>query len=43
MARKNPFADPDEWMDEDFELLRERAKIYMVNKYCKQIILFCLL
>ena len=30
MARKNPFADPDEWMDEDFELLRERAKIYMV-------------
>ena len=31
-ARRNPFADPDEWMDEDFELLRERAKIYMARR-----------
>lgn len=31
-ARKNPFANPDQWMDEDFDLLRERAKIYMSRK-----------
>ena len=31
-AQRNPFADPDEWMDEDFELLRERAKIYMSRR-----------
>ncbi len=31
-ARRNPFANPDQWMDEDFELLRERAKIYMTKK-----------
>ena len=31
-ARKNPFASPDQWMEEDFDLLRERAKIYMAKK-----------
>jgi len=28
-ARENPFADPEEWRSEDFELLRDRAKIHM--------------
>ena len=28
-ARKNPFAKDDFWMDEDFDLLRNRAKIHM--------------
>ena len=28
-TRINPFADPDEWMEEDFDLLRARAKIFM--------------
>jgi hypothetical protein len=28
-ARENPFADPEEWRSEDFDLLRDRAKIHM--------------
>ena len=31
-ARENPFADPDEWKSEDFELLRDRAKIHMAHR-----------